>query len=191
MHFSPLILASLVALAATAPAPNGAPDSEVKRSPEVIQLKDGTFVTISAATNDPTNDPTKRSPEVIQLKDGTFITVSDADNAEKRSLPAEDKPKILPNVAKRGPKDIQLRDGSWLHVDALSNAEMATPRGLDKRDKDHISSCGPRSGWMPLADHGFFNGEKLWGYNSTVAEYCARISYDYNGKMMILALRNF
>jgi hypothetical protein len=165
MRFSQIVFSAFMASVAAAPPPK-----EISlRSPEELKLKDGTIMTITSAS--------KRSPDEIKLADGTTMTVSD-DAHEKRA----------PTNVKRSDHDIQLRDGSWLHIRDTEKDFTSEP-SLVRRDK--ISSCGPRSGWMPRNDHGEVNGVPMYGYDSVVADYCARVSYDYNGKTSLPTLFNW
>lgn len=166
MRYSIVLLSSIIVLSTASPAPKIIGNDDIaKRSPEEIKLKDGTVITVTDAK-------AKRSPEEIKLKDGTTITVTD--DAKR----------------KRSPHDVQLRDGSWLSVRDLAVAEKREA-SLSKREDDKISSCGPKSGWIPVEDHGSPaispNGLQFWGFKSAVQEYCSRISYDFNGNPVIVA----
>jgi len=134
------ILSSFALLATAVPTSYHDADLVSRRSPEDIQLKDGSFITISDIS-DPTE---KRSPENVQLQDGTSITISD---------------------------------------DVDDDSESLENRSPHLRRDNKITSCGPKEGWMPVADSfSSSTGTQYWGYQSTVEEFCSRVSYDVNGK---------
>ncbi|KAF2105582.1 hypothetical protein BDV96DRAFT_677394 [Lophiotrema nucula] len=180
MHFHSLVLSTLVVLAVAAPTSN---EAFAAKKREDIQLADGTFLTVSEAT--------KRSPGELQLADGTYLTIGDATKRSLDELQLADgtilEMKDRSNKQKRSRHDIQLRDGSWLSVRDIPTAQDETRHDLGKREDDKISSCGPRSGWIPINDHGFYNGFPMWGYNSTVSVFCQRASYDFYGNPVIVA----
>jgi hypothetical protein len=133
----------------------------------VSRLVFSTLAALVVAVPTPNNDPSlqsKRLPEDIRIKDGTSPIVSDA-------------------MEKRSPQDIQLEDGTWLRVSKVTDEELdersdSGGKGLNNRAADQISSCGPRSGWMPIKDHDYDEDQPMWGYNSTVYEFCKRASYN-------------
>ncbi|KAF1996745.1 hypothetical protein P154DRAFT_565817 [Amniculicola lignicola CBS 123094] len=128
---------------------------------EEVKLAGGTFLTVS--------DAERRSAEDVQLADGTVLEMHDISKQRKRSQ-----------------NDMQLRDGSWLSLRDIPVAQNNTRYKAEKREKDKISSCGPRSGWIPVEDHGSYNEFPIWGYRSTVKDFCFRISTDFKGNPVIL-----
>jgi hypothetical protein len=164
MHYSILLSANLMALALASPMPSN--DGTItKRSPDkIITLKDGTEVIDRPAhdkRDSSTETITKRSPdEILTLKDGTEVI----------DRPAHDK------------RHISLRDGTIVTVsDAYANDTLAARmEKMQKREADKISSCGPKSGWMPIEDHGMHLDQMMWGYRSAVANFCNRVGHGSN-----------
>ncbi|KAF2827116.1 hypothetical protein CC86DRAFT_382144 [Ophiobolus disseminans] len=79
------------------------------------------------------------------------------------------------SAAKRAPTRIQLLDGSYLTESAASSSPLSR-----RKEADKISSCGPKSGWMPVADHDMHLDVQMWGYQSAVKEFCHRAAYGLN-----------
>lgn len=118
------------------------------------QLLPALLATLAVASPTPQNKTPAKS---IQLLDGTSLTVSDA--------------------VKRAPKTIQLLDGTTMTV----SPSVDDKRSLnEKREADKISSCGPKSGWTPVENHGLHLDQAMWGYRSAVAAFCSRAAYALN-----------
>jgi hypothetical protein len=83
---------------------------------------------------------------------------------------------VLPSHEKR---DIQLAGGSWAKVSDAHDDDSLAVR-LTKRGADKISSCGPKSGWIPVEDRGEYMYQAMWGYRSAVSAFCSRVSNAMN-----------
>jgi hypothetical protein len=111
------------------------------------------FMALAFASPMPSNTGTTTK----LLKDGSTVTIS----------PAHEK------------RHITLGDGSIATVsDAYADDSLASQ--MEKRGADKISSCGPRSGWTPIEDHGMHLDQMMWGYRSAVTAFCSRVAHGTN-----------
>ena len=78
-------------------------------------------------------------------------------------------------------------DGMTITISDLSPDEKSPTGKLAKRDSDYVSSCGPKSGWIPIDDHYDKSGTKWWGWSSAVDAFCTRVSQDFDGNPIVVA----
>lgn len=106
--------------------------------------------------------PTPQDTKTIKLADGTTMTVSPSVD-DKRSLDQRD--------------IIRLADGTTMTVSPAVDDKRSLN---EKRGDDKISSCGPKSGWTPVEDHGLHLDLVMWGYRSAVQAFCSRAAFALN-----------
>src|SRR4051794_30591748 len=98
--------------------------------------------------------PPGQNPSEVQNFKGMSVIISDVTSG---------------NSSKRSP---EIWTSKNVMIVTVYDADETAER-LARRKENYISSCGPKSGWIPV-DNQFSksDGTEWWGYESAVKEYC-------------------
>ncbi|KAL9079642.1 MAG: hypothetical protein Q9157_001473 [Trypethelium eluteriae] len=134
-----------------------------------VVLMTGLFAFLTAAA--PAQDGSQLQARDQKNVNGMVVTIDDLGSGDDRVKREE-------NVT---------RDGITFTTSDLTDEELSPRSEVAKRNSDYVSSCGPKSGWIPIADHYDQSGTKWWGYSSAVDAFCTRVSSDFDGNPIVVA----
>ncbi|KAH8665176.1 hypothetical protein BGZ60DRAFT_516433 [Tricladium varicosporioides] len=125
-------------------------------------------------------------------KDGMVININDAPaGSEKRDVKTYTTKSGMTITISDAPAGSEKRDEVEEEFEEPEEDSV-----IEKRASDYISSCGPKSGWTPIADvqgpsTGIWPFQKegpwYWGYQSAVHGFCNGVAADFDGNPFTIA----